>query len=114
MKLEELVVGAPYIVAGRGEMLLESVERNDQSNPVCRMLEHGRGYFWTLPSALVRQATAEDIQARAEQARARNVDCNSPHCWCVKYRPAAKTAFIEGRQCGKNMTMLKKYTEGGK
>jgi len=95
MKVEELIVGEPYVVAGRGEMLLAEIDTSFRATsanlgaptiPVCRMLEHGRGDYWCYPEKLVRKATKDDIRARDEQARARNVDCNNPDCWCVKYR----------------------------
>lgn len=93
MNPQELVVGAPYVVAGRGEMLLAELDdtyHDPGGRPVCRMLGHGRGDYWCKVDQLVRRATAEDIQRRAEQARVRNVDCNNPGCWCVKYRVKEK------------------------
>lgn len=37
---------------------------------------------WASPHEVVREATAEDLRRRDEQARPRGVACDDPECWC--------------------------------
>lgn len=38
--------------------------------------------YWAQPHEVVREATAEDLRRRDEQARPRGVACDDPECWC--------------------------------
>lgn len=71
------ITGRIYILAGRGELLCV-----DASS--LRFAAHGAhtGGYWASPHEVVREATAEDLRRRDEQARPRGVACDDPECWC--------------------------------
>jgi hypothetical protein len=78
MKREDLVAGRIYVIAGRGEMRL------DRATALV-FHAHGGGHYWASEDEVVREATAEDLRRRDEQARPRGVACDDPECWCRRY-----------------------------
>lgn len=70
--------GAVYIVAGRGDLLLE------RSGLVCLFLGHGYIRLHLSASEIVREASIKDITEYNRQAKARGVGCEDPMCWCKR------------------------------
>ena len=99
----DLRVGAMYVVAGMGEMVLDAL----LGKRVARMRAHGNGLYWALPSELVREASASDVQLRARQAFPRGLRCTDADCWCREHDPIVPANVIaDAKKCAEIESMI--------
>lgn len=75
----KLKIGSIYVVAGRGEMLLNTLP-NQWGNVL--LTQHNGYTYCAAQEDLIREANQEDLNARYAQAKPRGLDCKNNTCWC--------------------------------
>jgi hypothetical protein len=75
-----------------------------QVTPLClKFICHGGVSYWASPSQAPREVFWRGLARREQNARARNVECRDPACWCrqITARASPPVEIVPGHQAAR-------------